>query len=498
MNHLAEGIFDTTVPNFKIWTKKFIEEEIDYSKIIFRGNLLKTSINSQKLKERHFILTSMRMYCLKSQEASKIRAIMDTEFVRCEFIKDKTQKDRSYCVRFIKNYKYCDFYVKSEEEFNAWKIQLSKVIIQTNFHQRFRAIKMIGKGTFARVYLVEDRDTRQRYAVKSFAKEAILAEPKGKASLINEIQVTRNLKHPNIMNIEEIHETKNSVYIVMELLKGGELFEYIVKQESTSVNDSCKIMQSILQGLVYLADNKIIHRDLKPENIIIQNKGAIKDTTVKIVDFGFATKWDIPDYIYNSCGTPGYIAPEIINYTTDYKIRKDQKCDVFSAGIIFYILLTGSSPFPGHSYKKVLHLNKECDINYNHPRLANNRELVELLQRMLDTNPTKRLTARQVLEHKLFQKFSQISPPTSNTPLKSIDTNIKSRKNVYQKPRIDSQFVLSRGNRGMITGKTTTIKESCDDIVIESFKNLENNEDSICSNAENHTTKKNWPKQSTF
>lgn len=93
---------------------------------------------------------------------------------------------------------------------------------------------MIGKGTFARVYEVEDKDTKKRYAVKAFSKEYLLSQPKGKESLINEIEVMRQLDHPNIMKLEEFHESRNSIYLVMELLKGGELLQHIYKKKNLS------------------------------------------------------------------------------------------------------------------------------------------------------------------------------------------------------------------------------------------------------------------------
>ena len=123
--------------------------------------------------------------------------------------------------------KYCDFFIKEEDVFKQWKQNLSKVFIQSDFHQKFNAIKMIGKGSFARVYLVENKQTKIRYAVKAFSKEYLLSQAKGKESLINEIKIMKEIRHQYVMFLEEIHESKNSIYLVLELLEGGELFNYI-------------------------------------------------------------------------------------------------------------------------------------------------------------------------------------------------------------------------------------------------------------------------------
>lgn len=100
----------------------------------------------------------------------------------------------------------------------------------------------------------------------------------------------------------------------------------------------------------YLDSKKIMHRDLKPENMILKDKSKLIDSTLKIIDFGLATKIDEEEYLFKRCGTPGYVAPEIINAPSNENIHYTTKCDVFSAGIILYILLTGKSPFDGKSF----------------------------------------------------------------------------------------------------------------------------------------------------
>jgi len=113
---------------------------------------------------------------------------------------------------------YTDLWAESETQFLEWRSYLCKAFLQCDFHQKFNTIKMIGKGSFARVYLVEEKGTKQRFAVKAFSKEYLLSQPKGKQSLVNEIQVMRKLDHPCIMQLEEVHESKNSIYLVLELL----------------------------------------------------------------------------------------------------------------------------------------------------------------------------------------------------------------------------------------------------------------------------------------
>ena len=110
-------------------------------------------------------------------------------------------------------------------------------------------------------------------------------------------------------------------------------------------------MKCILEALAYMNDKKIMHWDLKPDNMILKYKDKLENCTLKLVDFGLATVYDIPEYLFKRCGTPGFVAPEVINAPSGKNIHYSPKCDVFSAGVIFYILLTEKSPFDGSSFK---------------------------------------------------------------------------------------------------------------------------------------------------
>ncbi len=160
----------------------------------------------------------------------------------------------------------------------------------------------------------------------------------------------KNLDHKNIMKLQEIHESKNSIYLVLELLEGGELFSQISSKKKLSLESIRNIMKCLLSALSYLDDHKIMHRDLKPENIILKSKGPLETTELKLVDFGLSSFCNIPQYLFKRCGTPGYVAPEIVNSSSSDQTKFTPKVDVFSAGIIFYILFCGCSPFKGKSF----------------------------------------------------------------------------------------------------------------------------------------------------
>ena len=141
----------------------------------------------------------------------------------------------------------------------------------------------------------------------------------------------RHLDHGQIIKLYEVYESSQHIYLVLELLNGGELFNKITKKTHYSEKEACTLMKKLLSALDYLHSKGIMHRDLKLENLIL--KEANNDVDVKIVDFGLATILSSNDWLFKRCGTPGYVAPEIL---ADEKY--DQKVDVFSAGVILYIL----------------------------------------------------------------------------------------------------------------------------------------------------------------
>ena len=217
----------------------------------------------------------------------------------------------------------------------------------------------------------------------------------------------RKLDHPCIMQLEEVHESKNSIYLVLELLQGGELLKYIQGKTSLKQSDYFRIMKCILEALAYMDKKKIMHRDLKPDNMILKYKDKLENCQLKLVDFGLATVYDIPEYLFKRCGTPGFVAPEVINAPSRTNIHYNPKCDVFSAGVIFYILLTEISPFEGRSFREILHKNKKCDINYNHPKLKRNKVALDLLRKMCVVDPKQRISAKDSLKHPFFTSMNE-------------------------------------------------------------------------------------------
>ena len=155
--------------------------------------------------------------------------------------------------------------------------------------------------------------------------------------MLNEIDIMRSFDHENVIKLFEVHETENSIYLVLELIQGKSLQDTLKKPSFRDEYSEVKVInmvRSILDALAYIASKGIMHRDLKPDNILLD-----KESKIKIADFGLGTLIDVPEYIFKKCGTPGYIAPEVFKYDQkDPATNYDHRCDVFSAGCIMYYM----------------------------------------------------------------------------------------------------------------------------------------------------------------
>lgn len=272
---ILESFFDSDLPNFKLWSKGSENIDISQEKRLYAGRMHKSSKQNGKWKERFFVLTDKHLVYYKDSSEDIVRGIMPLDYVRNEYIKEghPTRAQYTHGIRFIKNMKYSDLWLSDEHQFTEWKVQLSKVCVQSDFHIKFNAVKMIGKGSFARVYLVENKEDGTRSAVKAFSKEYLLSQNKGKESLINEIQIMKDINHQYIMQLLEIHESQNSIYLVLELLEGGELFNHVYKKGQLTIAEYNRTMRCLLEALAYMDQRGIMHRDLKPENMILKHKG---------------------------------------------------------------------------------------------------------------------------------------------------------------------------------------------------------------------------------
>ena len=213
-----------------------------------------------------------------------------------------------------------------------------------------------------------------------------------------EIDILKSLSHPNIVTLYEVYENSANILLLTELCDGRELFDEIQEKSRFPEEASALVTKQLLQATAYCHKNNIAHRDLKPENILLDIK---KEGTIKVIDFGTSHHYqsDQENQLHEFYGTPYYLAPEI--FSGSY----NEKCDLWSIGVILYVMLCGSPPFHGDSDEDVLKQVKEAKWSFPDDEIWADisKDAKDLVSKLMNPNPKHRLTAQQALQHKWIQ-----------------------------------------------------------------------------------------------
>jgi len=253
---------------------------------------------------------------------------------------------------------------------------------------------VLGTGAFSQVRLAESKDDGQMYAIKIIDKKAL----KGKEdSLENEIRVLKRLDHRNVVKLLEAYESRSCVYLVMELVTGGELFDRIVEKGSYSEKDAADLIKQVLSAVAYMHDEGVVHRDLKPENLLYYSSkdgGPESDSKIMISDFGLS-KMEESGVMATACGTPGYVAPEVLAQKPYGKA-----VDVWSIGVISYILLCGYPPFYDENDANLFAQILKGEFEFDSPYWDDiSEEAKDFIRSLMCVNVEHRLTCHTALEH---------------------------------------------------------------------------------------------------
>ncbi|KAI8324678.1 Pkinase-domain-containing protein, partial [Martensiomyces pterosporus] len=265
---------------------------------------------------------------------------------------------------------------------------------------------VLGKGTFAEIRLVHRKDTQQQLAVKIMEKRnfSLRGTAEGGANYIHEINLLRGIKHPNIVRVFDVSETSRHVYIFMPLLRGGDLFDYILDHERLDEDEARFIIYQVLLALKYLHDANIAHRDLKPENTLLVSKKPYSQ--VMLTDFGMAKATGQQALMKTMCGTLQYIAPEMISSGVRpgqaLKVGYSKAVDCWSLGVMTYAMVSGMLPFtddeanPQTLFSQIL--SGHIDFSYPCWR-AISFECQSFIYSFLRINPDKRMTVDKAFTH---------------------------------------------------------------------------------------------------
>merc|ERR1712079_766196 len=248
---------------------------------------------------------------------------------------------------------------------------------------------VLGTGAFSQVRLAECRGDGHMYAIKIIDKKAL----KGKEdSLENEIRVLKRLDHRNVVKLLEAYESRTCVYLVMELVTGGELFDRIVEKGSYSEKDAADLIKQVLSAVAYMHDQGVVHRDLKPENLLYYS--ADPDSKIMISDFGLS-KMEESGVMATACGTPGYVAPEVLAQKPYGKA-----VDVWSICVISYILLCGYPPFYDENDANLFAQILKGEFEFDSPYWDDiSSEAKEFIRQLMCVDVDRRLSCESALQH---------------------------------------------------------------------------------------------------
>ena len=356
------------------------------------------------------------------------------------------------------------------------------------FLDNYDVIKQLGKGGYGKVYEVKNKKTNEIRACKHLSKLNI----KNLEKFEREINILINSDHPNIIKIYEVYESQRSLYLVMEECKGGEIFdriiEHIQSKKMYSEKDAAEILQQVMSAVEYCHNNGICHRDLKPENLLYLNPGEEKGNPIKVIDFGLSQIISPEKRLKTKVGTAYYVSPEILK--GDYT----EICDIWSAGVILYIFLSGDPPFNGPSDSDIY--NKIAQMKFSFPEKKWNtisNDAKDLITHMIAPE-NERYTAKQVLKHPWFKNASNVPLSALNfdtayfidyfrgSTLKKMSLlyiasrldeneieNLKKAFEAFDKQK-DGQITYDELKQGLIQLKSCNIKEND---IIALFKSID-------------------------
>ncbi|XP_050212107.1 CBL-interacting protein kinase 2-like [Mercurialis annua] len=285
--------------------------------------------------------------------------------------------------------------------------------------QRYDFGRLLGQGNFAKVYYARSLKNGESVAIKVIDKEKIL-----KVGLIDqikrEITVMKMVKHPNVLQLYEVMASKAKIYFVIEYAKGGELFKKVARgklREDVARN----YFQQLISAVDFCHSRGVYHRDLKPENLLLDDNGVLK-----VSDFGLSAVAESKSrdgLLHTTCGTPAYVAPEVIGG----KGYDGAKADIWSCGVILYVLLAGYLPF--HDANLISLYKKITRADYKFPSWFS-QESRRLIWKMLDPNPNTRISIAKITENPWFRKSFNPKPVPDKTDAEKLDYSLVADTNL--------------------------------------------------------------------
>ncbi|KAI8909706.1 kinase-like domain-containing protein [Gorgonomyces haynaldii] len=317
----------------------------------------------------------------------------------------------------------------------------------------YKTGKVLGHGTYATVKEAVKIATNERYACKMISKKLMQGR---EDMIVNEINILKKVSkgHPNIVTLVDYFETPNNLYLVMDLCTGGELFDRICEKGTFFEKDAAEIIHTVVEAVAYLHEQGIVHRDLKPENLLFKTKD--EHAPLMIADFGLSKIAEEDKMMRTTCGTPGYMAPEILE-----RAGYGKPVDMWAVGVMTYFLLCGYMPFDdengkGGEQERVLAGRYQFDQEY---WSGISDDAKDFIRKLLIVDPTKRLTAREALRHKWIDP--SIETPSAVDLFQKVRQGFDARK-MFKKALgvVKAVNTFSKASLHKLDGSTTSLNAS--------------------------------------
>ncbi|XP_066508902.1 death-associated protein kinase 2-like [Hoplias malabaricus] len=296
--------------------------------------------------------------------------------------------------------------------------------------------EILGSGHFGQVRELREISSGVSWAGKFVKLRRSVSSRLGleRKSVEREVEILQGLQHNNIMALKDVFESRAEIVLVVELIRGGELFDFIAEKENLMENEAIEFLKQILKGVAFMHSKQIAHFDLKPENIMLSDKTA-DHPEIKIIDFGLAQRLTPGEEYRSLCGTPQYIAPEVINYEP-----LSTSSDMWSIGVITYILLSGMSPFQGESDEETLRNIADMKYEFEEQYFSQTSNMAkDFIEKLLVKDPGERMTAEECLLHPWIKPLTR--KQAANRSRSSINMKNFKKFNARRKWRMSYNMV---------------------------------------------------------
>lgn len=323
-----------------------------------------------------------------------------------ELLKESQGRNGFVISHQFEGFQEVTFWCSQRNDCEDWASKLKNAAKTKNVEEKYEFRDRLGTGKFSDVYQAVELTTGLDWAIKVVEKGKLSDHER--EMLRSEIAIMRLLNHHNVVQMREVYEDKVKLYLVMELVEGGELFDRIRHKKVLSEFSAFHVVRQLLETLKYLHDVGIVHRDVKPENILLSDDSDLP--TIKLADFGLSKLVGPEELIHVACGTLGYAAPEVLAQRPYGK-----QADVWSVGVVLYLMLRGRLPFDSKDKAVLVQKTMEANLDLSGEYWSKfTQYAVDFLKKTLVSDPQERLTVEQALEHSWIKNGEVLIPRKIN------------------------------------------------------------------------------------